>query len=57
MDLVTNSVIIADALKFVQQKKKELGNMGDRDRIWVPEVDSISKVHSDPKGGTINKVF
>ena len=53
MDLVTNGVVITDAIKFVQQKKEELSkinNNSDTDTV-------VPKPGTNENKNTANKVF
>jgi hypothetical protein len=47
MDLVTNGVVITDAIKFVQQKKDELSKVNNN--TVVPKINENEN--------TANKVF
>jgi Zn-dependent M32 family carboxypeptidase len=59
MDLVTNSIVITDALKFVQQKKKELTRIGNCGQSSIPEENSYSSYQNDKpnNNNATNKVF
>lgn len=49
MELVTNGVVITDAIKFVQQKKEELSKINN-------ETDKVDPKSNDNEN-TTNKVF
>ncbi len=56
MDLVTNGVVITDAIKFVQQKKEELSKVIND--TGVPKTNENNDVKdSGPNSGTMNKIF
>lgn len=59
MELVTNSVVITDAIKFVQQKKEELETINNVKTDSVQEKISglNSNMHCNQKNKTTNKIF
>ena len=57
MDLVTNGIVITDALKFVQHKNKELTKMRGNEPDRVPEVISNTNLDLNQKDNTTNKAF
>jgi LysM repeat protein len=51
MDLVTNGVVITEAIKFVQHKKEELSKINPNER--GEEINSLDSETTGPK----NKIF
>lgn len=51
MDLVTNGVVITDAIKFVQQKKEELSKVKD-DSNTEKDIGHESNSNSDKTKGS-----
>jgi hypothetical protein len=54
MDLVTNGVVITDAIKFVQQKKEELNQINTNKDISGEEAKEGAKEKEKEKEGILS---
>ena len=58
LDLVTNGVVIADAIKFVSQKREEVGKMAyDNTNSTRSQTETLNSNLDSVGSTTTNKIF